>query len=556
MRNRVRFCFYLLLAACAAAEQAQLPKASSFTIRGSITDSYTNQPVEDAEVSIVYLGETAPSGVAGIFKAESPRSIHSDFAGRFTAELDRAGVYSVSLSKAGYFATGNRSQRVAVSSERPTADIHFSLTKPAQLSGLIVDEASKEPVSGVHVLAWNASMFASFSRGAQLLGRPSFGTDSVSDSEGKFRIAELLPGTYVIELGPATRQEERVASAFSEADLKTIDRDIELKYWPGGPDPSTAIPLDLQPGASRDLGILTVKTVEYYRVLIRVPPGGCPAGDKVFVYEQLPGRLLEVSRAAPCGRDLLISRFLPGDHKLALVRDGGPDKRATAVVSFTIFGKNVEVPAPLVDSFELRGGFEVAEGAKDPVFAHLRVSLHQEGMLPFVDLAGGKNADSKGQFRFPAVPPLSTEIRISGLDAGYYVKEVRYNGIAIDYRRLALQNPALNHDVVIVLDDKAAVLSGTIRAGDKEVAGCAVIVAKWPQPVGEQVYFNGFTDVAGRFRIEQLAPGEYRLVALRSPDEVRNMAAAMMERLLASGPKIELGPQNVREVSADLTVLR
>jgi hypothetical protein len=61
-------------------------------------------------------------------------------------------------------------------------------------------------------------------------------------------------------------------------------------------------------------------------------------------------------------------------------------------------------------------------------------------------------------------------------------------------------------------------------------------------------------DDAGRFRLAGLAPGEYRVVALRSLDPSTNNAA--LERALSAAKKIEVGPNGIQNVTLEVTDVR
>jgi hypothetical protein len=147
-------------------------------------------------------------------------------------------------------------------------------------------------------------------------------------------------------------------------------------------------------------------------------------------------------------------------------------------------------------------------------------------------------------------------VLVSGVKAGYYVKEIRYNGIAED-GPVPLDRSALAHSLTILLDDKPASVSGVVMEGDKPVNTPLVVLKKWPSPDG--LGFSVQTaagDSQGKFQFSDLPPGEYRMVALRSMDEYIFRGPDVLERALAAAKKIELGPQGSQNVTLELTKLR
>jgi hypothetical protein len=147
-------------------------------------------------------------------------------------------------------------------------------------------------------------------------------------------------------------------------------------------------------------------------------------------------------------------------------------------------------------------------------------------------------------------------VLVSGVKAGYYVKEIRYNGIAED-GLVPLDRSALAHSLTILLDDKPASVSGVVMEGDKSVSKPFLLLAKWPPPNGLNLSVQTATgDGQGKFQFSNLPPGEYRVVALRSRDEYTDCPLGAPQRAMAAAKKIELGPQGSQNVTLELTKLR
>jgi hypothetical protein len=149
-------------------------------------------------------------------------------------------------------------------------------------------------------------------------------------------------------------------------------------------------------------------------------------------------------------------------------------------------------------------------------------------------------------------------VDVSGIKAGNYVKEIRYNGMATD-GLIPLEKSSLTHSLTIILDDKPAALGGAVMDGDKPVNKPFVVLKKWPPPAG--LIFNVGTltatgDNKGKFRFSDLPPGEYRMVALQSMDEYIDRGPDVLERAMAAASKIELGPRASQNVTLELIKLR
>jgi hypothetical protein len=146
---------------------------------------------------------------------------------------------------------------------------------------------------------------------------------------------------------------------------------------------------------------------------------------------------------------------------------------------------------------------------------------------------------------------------ISGLGPGNYVKEIRYNGAAVVGDIVTLQGGAMAHKLTIVIDDKPGTILGAVMSGDKPVSRPVVIAKRWPpqNPMSPSGTVGARGDEAGQFRIGGLVPGDYHLIAVRSLDPATwNEAAA--DRAFAAAKKIEVGPNNVLNVTLEVTDLR
>jgi len=62
-------------------------------------------------------------------------------------------------------------------------------------------------------------------------------------------------------------------------------------------------------------------------------------------------------------------------------------------------------------------------------------------------------------------------------------------------------------------------------------------------------------DEAGKFQLTGLAPGEYRVIALRTLRRDMNSGTAALERALAAGQKVEVGQNGLQNVTLEVTEL-
>jgi hypothetical protein len=383
-----------------------------------------------------------------------------------------------------------------------------------------------------------------------------------TDAGGNFLVSNLEPGDYTAEIGFRSDHKERVRTEFSKGELQGLDMDFEHSYWPGGPAVEMAAPVSVPSGATVDIGPVRVRKVPYYRVHIRtVPASKCESGDIMAVYQHTQNEQLGTGTvhfaSVPCGKDLLVTGFLPGSHRLILVGNAPfQERREVASLPFTITDKNIEITAQLALGMVVDGTFIAAEGAKAVDLSNIQIMLDSKGMVRYADMitpvVGGK-------FRIPGVPPLPARVTVTGIKAGNYLKEIRYNGIAVAGAMIPLEQPALTHSLTVVLDDKPAAVAGAVTDGDKPAKQPCVVLKKWPPPDGVVFNIGSLTttgDAKGKFQFAGLPPGEYRIIALRSMEKYIYRAPGVLERAMATAKKIELSPKAFQNVDLELVELR
>jgi 5-hydroxyisourate hydrolase-like protein (transthyretin family) len=533
-------------------------------IHGMVLEPGTNQPVPDAVVSFYYLGEEQPKIMVGTGLLQVTGTVNTDATGAFSAMLFKLGYYRVAVKKNAYVQNPNSTTSVTLTADAPSKEVRLSLMAPGHITGWVVDEETGKPIEGVRVAAAQAMNRV----GMTVYGGTGASNGPITDAEGRFESRDLTPGKYMAAIGEQTTLQDRVLTEFSEKDLKTVDLDFETTYWPGGRGQDSAMPVTVDSGATVSVGKLSVKKVPHYRVHVRIPPSTCGPEDTMEVYEQPPlggvlsASMLTIANEVRCRGDLLITGFTPGSYRLILaVNKRSAEDREMASVPFAIADENIEITASLERGVRLEGKFIAADGAAPPDYSKLSFRLSPLGMLPFAGIASPVKADANGKFSLAGVPVLNAEVSVMGTGTGNYVKEIRYNGIPIRDNLLPLERGAPAQELTVVIDDKPAAIAGSVTDGEKPVGKAFVILAKWPlteRPEGRPYLptATATADDQGNFQFAGLAPGEYRVIALRTGEEFDARAAGALESTLGEADKVEAGPSALRNVNIRVGALR
>jgi hypothetical protein len=508
--------------------------------------------VVEAEVTLEYYGPTQPRFMPS--PARKSTKTTTSATGTFTFRIDETGYYGIKCAKPGYHAAAGLDHpanvNFSLAGKAASRDVKLFLSRPATVTGTIVDAETGNPITGLKVGGGPILYLA---------GRRIFMVSpAITDSEGRFRISGA-PGDYAVQINPQPLNKERVLREFSAADFEQVDQDYDHTFWPGGQGEDSAMPVPIGSGGLVDLGRIRVKRVPYYRVRLHIPKDNCQPDDRLTLFQTTRGsrfdtRTLDLASDLPCGADVLIRGFEPGAYRLSLATRSQP--RSMAAIPVTIAGRNVDVVASLSRGVSVDGKFILADGASKVDFTSLHVWLDPV-WSPRMGINQVQAAD-QGEFRLEALAPDEHRATVRGVPPTHYVKEMRFNGALLFGNLVPLDAAGMARSLTIVLDDKPAALSGVVRDGDSPVVNASVVVAAWPWPPN-QVFFptlRSRTDEQGRFQIGGLAPGEYRAVALRSQAEEDGRLPDTLERAFAAADRLNLGPRESRSLTLRPVSLR
>ncbi|HEY1755583.1 MAG TPA: carboxypeptidase-like regulatory domain-containing protein [Bryobacteraceae bacterium] len=470
-------------------------------------------------------------------------TVYTDPRGAYQFHPLHLGDYYIEVRKEGYSGVAPGTAEfigasVKLDPAHPSTQMPFTITRRGGLTGRVIDEDGN-PVPGLHLTVQPSGP----------TGMAKFlETAAVTAADGTFSVSNLLPGPHVVRISPRAGELEKLDLHFSSDDLKTIDRDLETAYWPGGTAvPSASIPVS--PGASASAGDIKIREASYYRVYVSVPRVECAPGEMwAFLALDSGGEAMGVSsRGLPqiaCANDFLVSNLRPGAYWFMLRKDE-PDPGRWALASVDISNKNLDVALTMEPEAEINGRFIAADGATLPPLENIGVSTKPA----IVGFAGGGASpvrpDAEGKFVLTNLKFPRHQILVSGLTRQYYIKEYHFNGEPSD--GFVTVNPGAAQQLEIVIDDKPGAIAGTVTDGDKPAARSLVtLFSSSLQPA------ESFLSNQGTFQFIGVAPGQYRAVAVAllpgAPEDIDAMT-----RLAARAETITVERGSTQTVSLKLT---
>jgi len=503
-------------------------QSTPLEIRGTVVEGGLG--VAGATVTLYEFGhEPAQATTRTVIATTS-----TDSKGEFTFHPSRAGEYYVEVKKDGYFAEtfdGPSSEpidsvgdSVSLDQDHPSQQRRFTLIRLGELRGRVIDEDGK-PLSNLRV---------------GLI--PATSTQVITDPDGYFTATKLRPGDYLVRIGPE-RGSAEILRQFSESDLKIVDEGLETLFWPG-------VPIPVSSGASLSVGTITVRKAAYYRAHLSVQPGDCePDENWQLAVRTSDAPDLGTSRQVPCSGDFLVRNLLPGLHSFVLSADDRRRKENHwAIASAEVTDHNLEVTMTMSAGADIIGRLVAADGAALPGKTTLVVTpvLRGWGFTTLVSDAGGT-------FKIHSLPGDPSQVSARDMGEMFYVKEVRYNGLpATDGVFTPVSGPA---NLEIVIDDKAATISGSVAERGKVAGPIMIVAVKWPLSANSSSMSmllprsrSAPADDQGKFQISGLAPGEYRVFGMTEAIALE-MRPYSLIRLVSRAEKVTLERGSSQSIS-------
>jgi len=303
-------------------------------------------------------------------------------------------------------------------------------------------------------------------------------------------------------------------------------------YYPGTTDPQSAMPLEARSGA--DIGgvdfTLTRMKTRKVRFIVIDGLSGQPVDTSASVmlvprYPSITGSM--GARPSLSGDGFEVQGVLPGSYFLVASYRAPAGKDAVRImgarVPVEVGNSDVERVTMVVSpALDIRGEVTVegrpAGGADDH---HPIVTLKSE-LAGVPGPANNKYGSFSGNRQFVINDVIEGDYRVhlEDLPKGAYVKSIRFGATDVLNGSMSI-DPRSSERLDIVLSMNAGTLEGVVVNKSREPVPNAP-VALVPDAAHRQradLYRSAYTDDAGRFTLQGIAPGNYSLFAWEDIDE-------------------------------------
>ncbi len=476
-------------------------------LEGQVINAVSSEPLRKTRLTL-RMNAAAPSAQRQQQPAVTPTyTVTTDAAGKFEFSNVDPGDYQLSIRRDGFANlvlgaknTARKTEPVLLNAGDRKADFLVKLVPLGVISGTVSDEDG-DPIRGMTVLAMTYRYTT--------LGRDLQEARSASTNDlGEYRIFDVPPGKYFLKAG---RRNNNLRLNNSSEDAEAY----AAAFYPGTPQPSGSIPQEVAAGAQlRNLNFNLRKTRNpTVRGKVIAPPNATSVNAGMMIVDDngssstsgdVKGKdnSFEFFGVNPGSMFLIGSYLLNGQRYTSSlpVEVGGSD----------IDGIELRPMAPM----EVTGQIRI-EGESTESVAKLGLSLDGRGR-------GGGNAAIKedGAILFREVAPAPYRVTVNRLPNSLYIKSIHWGTVEITDTQLDLTNGVPPRtDLSIVLGADAGHLEGIVT-NDKSEPCDNVRIALIPTSGHRSRPFYKFpnTDATGKYTINGVAPGTYKLLAFDDLD--------------------------------------
>jgi len=533
---------------------SQSTESSTYTLRGTVVNSVTGEPIRGALVQIY---------------ANTQRSVLTGADGRFQFEKIAAGSYFAAARKPGFFSEQELApqrppqQYVRVGQDAPAAVL--KLIPEGIIHGRISGE-SGEGIEGIPVRL----LFRSVQNG-ELSWQETRGAQT--NEEGEFRLAELRPGAYYLFMGPGQtpvvlppRPSEPGAKGYAAI------------FYPGVADLSSAAPIQITPGKRVEI-MYSLPLYPLFRVSGSVSgaPAGVPVnlqfinavGQGISSNVRLDQRTGEFQTGwLPAGSYTLKASAQEGQAAPAFNSRNAPQTYSASrsvdlssnlsgvhlslVPGITIpVSVSVETTRPQTGSDGEGPTFisRVGRGGQSNPPASVFLSM-KEGLLSRMQYSAGYVGDPENKtLAIANVPPgiYAVQIYPNGL---YYVQSARSGMSDLLRQEIAIAPGASVQPIEIVMRDDFANLHGKVSFDEQSAQ--AMVIALPDQSRRRQLQGIGMSNPTNPGFGFSLAPGSYKVIAFDRIDGLEYLNPEVVQKYLSKARDITLAPGESASVDLEL----
>ena len=520
-----------------SAQQPQLaltePKGS---IEGVVLQTGSNDPIAGARVTISRVLTTPPPVGATPVVIPSIPAANTDSQGKFAFKDLEPGQYRLQVAKNGYARAeygepivGVQGRPLTLALDQAIKDVVVHLTPGGNVSGRVRD-LSGQPIVGVPVvllkIAYNSNGQKTYTSG---------GSTRTND-RGEYRLYWVTPGRYYLNAG--STQGAPVNIGGGGASPNEVQDVYTSTYYPNVTDISYATVLVVQSGGELSGIDLSINRQQLYKVRGRLidsrtdrPPQTATFSFSSrsltgggFVMNGLSNTRYNNTDGSFEMRDVApgiygIGTTVPDPNNPSPSPLIAQPNQARAQAAVTVVNADVENVMLVITPPVSLPGRLIVEGqslAAVPSLDRVRVQLGQStDALAFIQNASASSSTitTDGILKIDGLLPGDYRVTVSNMPPGYFLKSARLDqSDGIEQLLHVTASPIGQLEVVLSPD--GGQIDGTIL-NDKQqpMNGVQAVLIPEQRRTRFDLYSTSRSDLAGRFTMKGIPPGDYKLFA-------------------------------------------
>src|ERR1035437_1318337 len=420
---------------------------ATLALSGSVVNSVTGESVGHALVRI---------------DGSSQRTVFADGEGHFQIEGLTAGMVTVSGQKPGYFSPQELRGRAdnGLVTVGTTDSVVLKLTPQSAISGRVTDTTG-QPIEHMPV-----RLTAKPLREGRKHWEPR--GQQQTDEDGRYRFANLMPGTYYLATGPSSDDTRLLAGT------ERPKTGYASMYYPGVPDLASASPIQLAPGQHAEAEF-SMSAGPVYHVTGTVAGYPPHQGVGVMFLSQSGDDLSLPARFNMETGGFDVDSVPPGGYVVKAFSRADPDRplRAEARLNVAANVENLHLvlgPAmsiPLVVRMEARASSNQGTGTggtQDPPPVSVRL-IPSDPTTPesYSTVVRGNQGAYSVVLQNVDPGKYSVDLMPQG---AWYVQSAQYGQTSLLYDDLSIASAGQSYPMEIVLRDDGATLTGSVKSPD------------------------------------------------------------------------------------------
>jgi hypothetical protein len=367
----------------------------------------------------------------------------------------------------------------------------------------------------------------------------------VTDEDGNFRVASLFAARFQVEV-----QANRARSL-------TKDGSPAVVYYPGVSDLAAAQPVEVAHGQQIDLQFL-IKREPVFKISGSII-GGAPGDD------------FNVRIKTRSGEDVVLARSTsrqPGSFEISSVpagpyvvegrtrRSSGPSLYGELPVNvagnMTGLRLTVQPVVPVPITVRAESVLASAEGQTDlgTIARSVRVQFHSVDSAFRDNQSSFEMRDNSPVLEVRDLLPGTYSVEVNAWGR-WYVQWARSGSVNLLRDPLVVPRTGHIEPVELLLRDDGATVTGTVKADKPETA--IVLIESDSAPMQTPLVVTA--DRSGRFGASNLAPGNYKVFAFDSVDQLEYANPLVLRQYDGRAARVSLSAGGAADVNIDLIQL-